>query len=99
MSKTKYLDIIPTTIGYEDAYAGITNYNYSPPLRGSWSRCDSDWDAMGNEEIEWELLDETGLALHPRNGELTDEEEERIQTEISEYMQEHADDNCDYEPW
>ena len=95
----KYIDIIPTTIGEEDAYAGITNYSYTPPFRGSPHRCDSDWDYYGNTEIEWELLDETGTMLHPRNGELTDDEEERILMEISEYAQEHAEDDCDYEPW
>ncbi len=42
------------------ALAGVTHYCHQAPFRGSPYRCDSDWDYLGYEEIEWEILDRRG---------------------------------------
>jgi hypothetical protein len=42
------------------ACAGITHFAYQPRFPGSPYQCASDWDCLGYEELEWDLLDRKG---------------------------------------
>ena len=92
---TKYLKFVPVVIDGQDAMAGVTTYNYTPPFRGSPHRCSSDWDYSGNEEIEVDLLTIDKQFLHPRDGKLTDEEDEYVCQTVSDFMQKKAEEDYD----
>lgn len=60
----------------------VTYYHKQKPLG---PMCDSDWDAEGYTEINFEVCDRRGRPAPWLERKLTAEDKERIETEIEEY--------------
>ena len=61
--------------------ARVTHYLKQQPLGTS---ADSDWDCYGYEEIEFDLCDQRGRPAPWLERKLSDQDNDRIQNEISE---------------
>ena len=66
------------------ALAGVRGYSYQAPHRGSPFQCDSDWDYLGWEEIDWVLLDRRGRPASWLDRKLTKTDREEINRELLE---------------
>ncbi len=68
--------------------ARVTHYHRQRALGPS---ADSDWDAAGYEEISFDLCDQRGRPAPWLERKLSERDADRIQTEISEAMQQGDD--------
>ena len=66
------------------ALAGVRGYSYQAPHRGSPFQCDSDWDYLGWEEIDWVLLDRRGRPASWLDRKLSKADREEINRELLE---------------
>jgi hypothetical protein len=81
------MTVIQSTIGDDEVSVVITHFHYQPPHKGSAHTCDSDVDFYGYTECEFTVLDASGDEIK----EISDEDKERIEQEITEHMLDGVD--------
>lgn len=81
-----YLAIIDIRARGIPALAGLTSYHYQAPGTGSPCAYDSDWDYLGWEEIEWDLLDRHGRPAPWLSRRLSRQDRADIERQVSAAM-------------
>lgn len=75
---------LQSTIGDDEVTIVVTHFHHQPPHKGGAHTCDSDVDFHGYTECEFTVLNSDGDEVK----EISDEDKERIEEEIAEYMKE-----------